>query len=241
MTDTLSILPLSELSQAEKVRDLFLEVYGEGYPVEVYYQPEKLLAINREGDTRSVIAQTGEGDVVAHLAYFPSAPNRRLRELGAGLVSSRLRGQGVMGSMVEAAVKVAQESGDVSVLFGESVCNHTFSQRLLDKLGFVDTALELNLMPAEAYKAEQSATGRVASALSFFPLEERDRELVLPALLASRLESSIAWASSPRQTRIDDSLERPQLEQSELKSHRIAMARLTRIEVVSIGTDLLEA
>lgn len=241
MSDKVTIRPLENLEQAEKVRALFLEVYGDGYPVELYYQPETLFEVNRTGDTRSVVAENEAGDLVAHLAYFPSAPNRRLRELGAGLVSTRLRGQGVMGSMVASAVELARESGEVSMVFGEAVCNHTHSQKLLQKQGFLDTALELNLMPAEAYTTEKSATGRVASVLCFLPLELDSRELIVPSAYFERLETSIAWLGAPRKLGRDEILSPPEAERSELFFHRIAMACLTRIEVKTVGGDLLSA
>lgn len=241
MSDEVSIRPLKSLAQAEKVRALFLEVYGDGYPVELYYQPETLLEVNRGGETQSVVAENEAGDLVAHLAYFPSAPNRRLRELGAGLVSTRLRGQGVMGSMVASAVELARKSGEVSMVFGEAVCNHTHSQKLLQKQGFVDTALELNLMPAEAYTAESSATGRVASVLCFLPLELDTRQLVVPSAFFERLQASIARLGVPRKLHREELLSAPGAERSELEFHRIATAGLTRIEVKAIGGDLVAA
>lgn len=241
MTDSVWIGGLSTLEEAQGVRDLFLEVYGSGYPVDVYYRPEELLRINREGDTRSVIARTQESKVVAHMAYFPSAPNSELRELGAGLVSPQFRGQGVLGDMVEGAVKIARESGNISTIFAESVCNHTFSQRLVHRLGFVDTALELNLMPAEAYKAEKSATGRVASALAFLSLRKSSSELVLPETFAERLEQTISWFGAPRGLTVDRLTDEPRAKRSELKAHHIEMASLTRLEIKSLGQDLTTA
>ena len=75
-----------EPSDGPGVARLFYAVYGEGYPIDTYYIPERLAEENRLGNIRSVVARTDSGDVVAHVAFYRSSPpNPHLYEYGVGL------------------------------------------------------------------------------------------------------------------------------------------------------------
>ena len=68
------------------VARLFYAVYGDGYPIDTYYIPERLAEENRCGTIRSVVARTAAGDVVSHVAFYRSSPpNPNLYEYGVGL------------------------------------------------------------------------------------------------------------------------------------------------------------
>ena len=61
---------------AEGIANLFLSVYGEGYPVKTYLDPEKLREENAAGRVISSVARTEKGDIVGHNALYNSAPYR---------------------------------------------------------------------------------------------------------------------------------------------------------------------
>lgn len=56
------------------VARLFYAVYGDGYPIDTYYIPERLAEENCRGTIRSVVARTVSGDVISHVALYRSSP-----------------------------------------------------------------------------------------------------------------------------------------------------------------------
>ena len=51
---------------APGVARLFRQVYGEGYPIEIYYHPERLIEENTGGRVLSSVAHTQAGEIVGH-------------------------------------------------------------------------------------------------------------------------------------------------------------------------------
>lgn len=81
---------------AEGIVKLFRSVYGEGYPVRVYYDPEALIAANRDDRIYSIVARTPSGDVIGVNHLVQSAPYPKVYENAAGLVRKDYRGSGAM-------------------------------------------------------------------------------------------------------------------------------------------------
>lgn len=165
---------------AEGVVRLFHTVYGDGYPVRTFTDMERLIEENASGRTISSVARTAKGDIVGHSALFPSAPFRGLYEVGAGLVEPDYRGKVIAFRLVEHSVTTAAEKFGVETLFGEPVCNHVVMQKICDKLNFVPCAVEVDLMPAAAYTKEKSASGRVATLLTFNVRTPKQQTICLP-------------------------------------------------------------
>lgn len=148
---------------AEGVVNLFLSVYGKGYPIKTYIDPELLTQENAAGRTISTIARTAKGDIVGHLALYCSAPYEGIRESGAGLVHSSYRKGGVNSQLLRHEFEEAAPRFGVEAVYGEAVCNHVFMQKTVYTNRFEFHALEADLMPASAYEKEKSAAGRVAT------------------------------------------------------------------------------
>ena len=166
---------------AEGVTRLFLSVYGEGYPVRTFIDPELLKKENAAGRTISSVARTPRGEIVGHNALFNSAAYEGVYESGAGAVHANYRGgAGIFTRMVDHGLKIAAGKPEVVTAFGEPVCNHVFSQKLVIKAGFFTRALEVDLMPAAAYTHEQSASGRVSALQAFKTLHSRPQTVYIP-------------------------------------------------------------
>jgi len=60
---------------ADGIVDLFRAVYGEGYPIRLFYDPAAITAANTEGRYYSICARTASGEVigVTHL-YISRRP-----------------------------------------------------------------------------------------------------------------------------------------------------------------------
>lgn len=162
------------------VARLFYAVYGDGYPIDTFYLPDRLTEENRAGRIRSVVAVTEAGDVVCHEALFrSSAPNPGLFEFGLGLTLPSYRGTLAFARCSQLLMTLPGTEG-IDAFFGEAVCNHVITQKLTRQVGTVETALEPALMPARAYEAEQSAHGRVSCLMAFKVVQDHKRQLCIP-------------------------------------------------------------
>lgn len=165
---------------ADGVRQLFLSVYGDGYPVRTYLEPEQLIAANSSGAIISSVARTPKGDIVGHNALYQSAPCKKIYEAGAGVVHRAYRGGLIFERVTTHSIDVGARRFNVEAVFGEAVCNHIISQKLMVRLRAVDCALEVDLMPATAYTKEKSAAGRVASVFGFITIKPSSHAVHLP-------------------------------------------------------------
>ncbi|PKN25126.1 MAG: hypothetical protein CVU64_20610 [Deltaproteobacteria bacterium HGW-Deltaproteobacteria-21] len=172
---------LFQPEDAERVVNLFLSVYGRGYPIKTYLDPELLIRENEAGRIISSVAKTPRGEIVGHDALFCSAPYTGIREAGAGVVHANYRGgQGIFTRLVDHGAKEGARRFGVEAVYGECVCNHIFSQKMCRSLGWISHALEVDLMPASAYQKEESAAGRVASILDLLTLKPKPHKVFIP-------------------------------------------------------------
>jgi len=170
------------------VARLFYAVYGDGYPIDTYYIPERLAEENRRGTIRSVVARTASGDVVSHVAFYRSSPpNPNLFEYGVGLTLPSYRPSMAFFRVTQLLMKLVGHDG-IDGFYGEAVCNHIITQKLSKHAQALETALEPALMPARAYETEQSAAGRVGCMVYFRVDVDRRRQLYLPAPYRDELE-----------------------------------------------------
>jgi hypothetical protein len=178
---------------APGVAALFRAVYGEGYPQRDYLEPERLAAANAEARIISSVARTPRGDIVAHNALFGSAPHPATFESGAGVVLPSYRQGSLFTKLVVHGLEHGAPAAGAEMVFGEPVCNHVYSQKLVVSLGYSETALEVDLMPAAAYQAEHSAQGRVSALLAFNPPVPRRMAAHLPEVYRAELEEIYGW------------------------------------------------
>ena len=166
---------------AQGIVELFKEVYGNGYPIKLYYDPEALVRSNTRGDCCSIVAREETGRVVGVTHAVRTAPFEVLYESAAGLVLKSYRSQGISKRLQWFLLNRWPASRpEVVGIFGEPVCNHVQLQKTWDDLGAVETGLEAALMPAEAYGREKGGHGRVACLTAYYPVKHRPHLLYLP-------------------------------------------------------------
>lgn len=166
---------------ARGVAELFTEVYGKDYPARIVYQPDKLIEAFERGDNIPIVVRTGDGRLIGYASFFRVAPNKGVYEKGNGAVSLAYRNAGIMGMIFEHVGKIVSGIAGIKVFFGEAVCNHVYIQKAaLAHLPFVETALEVDLMPAEAYIQEKSAAGRVSTLLMFITVVRHPHTIYAP-------------------------------------------------------------
>lgn len=222
---------------AEGVTALFRTVYGAGYPIQTFIDPERLIEENAAGRTISSVARTVNGDIVGHNALFNSAPWNRLYESGAGLVHPAYRGgRGIFTGMVRHGIDVAAKAFPVSAIFGEPVCNHLFSQKMTEGQGWVFRALEVDLMPAASYVQEGSATGRVSALLAFLAIQPRPQTVYLPAVYREALEFCYTQPDEEREFRASEA-DVPEGPGTTIRTQVFDFAQVARLAVWESGSD----
>ena len=140
---------------APGIARLFREVYGDGYPIRIYYLPDQLIEENAAGRIISCVARSADGEVVGHNALVLMDAATHLYENAAGAVLPTCRGQRVFPRMFTHMIVDAPKRFGVEGIVGEPVCNHTITQKNCLQLGFEESGLEVELMPAAAYGLEQ--------------------------------------------------------------------------------------
>lgn len=165
---------------ASGVARVFRQVYGEGYPVDIYYRPERLIEENAAGRIISSVARTTTGEIVGHDAIVLLDSASRLYENAAGAVLPAFRSQGVFFRLLRHVIFNAAKRFGVEEILGEPVCNHVHLQKMCQQLGFTESGLEVDLMPASAYTREQDTHGRVSVLLGYFMHKPRHQIVYLP-------------------------------------------------------------
>ena len=162
------------------VARLFYAIYGDGYPIDTFYIPERLTEENRQGTIRSVVARTVSGDVVAHAAFYRSSPpNPHLFEYGGGLTHPSYRSTMAYFRTHQLLMQLVGQGG-IDGIFGEAVCNHTITQKLTRHAKGLETAVEPALMPADAYAHEWQGIGRVGCLVYFRVDIDQRKTLYVP-------------------------------------------------------------
>jgi hypothetical protein len=224
------------LEDAAGTAGLFLSVYGEAYPQRQYYDPEWLIAANASNEVVSVVARTGKGGIVSHMAvYRGAAPNPRLYELGIGLTLPQYRGRQAAGEIARHLVKLLPSLG-LDGVFGEAVCNHTITQKLSYAAGFTDTAVEMDLMPEEIYGAKRSAAGRVSCLLSYLPVNDPPQTLYVPEPYKEPIRF-ILQTLPPGRT-VETAAPASQAAQSSSETKIYESASVSRCQVTACGEDI---
>lgn len=165
---------------APGVARLFRLVYGDGYPIKTFLEPERLIAENAARRTISNVVRTPKGDIVGHCALVQSAPFQGLYEISSGLVAPDYRREKLGFRLFEHISTIVAPLFSIDSLFGEPVCNNIVMQKIGAQMEFKVSALEADLMPAEVYSKEESAAGRVATLLFFKITSPQPQTIYVP-------------------------------------------------------------
>ena len=225
-----------EPSDGPGIARLFYAIYGDGYPIDTFYIPERLAAENRLGNIRSVVARTASGDVVCHVAFYrSSAPNPNLYEIGLGLTLPAYRSSFAFARCNNMLLALLGTNG-IDGFFGEAVCNHIITQKLALQVKSVETALEPALMPAKAYETEQSAAGRVGCMMSFRVDRDRRRIIHVPVAYRDELQFLLDGLNLDREFVFSDNILSGNC--GDIEMNRFDFAGVARCTVSAPGAGL---
>lgn len=222
---------------AQGVARCFKRVYGDDYPIRTFYDPELLNRENKAKRLISVVTRTVGGQVVGHNGLFNSDPcNPNLYETGSGLVLPEYRNTAKLFSrMVSLGEKIGKELG-LEGVYGEPVCNHSYTQRLMENLKYGTYALEVDLMPAEAYAKEDSASGRVSVLWSFKTLVPKPHTVYIPEPYRDFFDLAYRNLDDARQVEASDQ-PLPESLSTRIETQVFDFAKVARMAVHEMGRD----
>jgi hypothetical protein len=189
---------------AEGIARLFRAVYGEDYPIKIFYDPAALTRANGEGDYYSIVARSKSGKVIGVVHLFRSAPCGSVYEWGVGLVFKEWRNMGVSSALAKCMGEEVVPSLGMHTVFGEAVTNHLTMQKMMREYGFWETALEIGLMPGEAFTGEGVTAGRVTTVLGFRCYRDEPQTVYLPAVYEEALRFMYTDVTTQRLFRVAD-------------------------------------
>lgn len=149
--------------------------YGFSYPLDDFYLPDRIRALNQAGLVLSAVAVTNDGEVVGHYALdvqgFGQFGVQRpfTGELGKAVVDPAHRSRGLMERMRRFVEDAARERGMTSV-FSEPTMAHPFSQKANESLGSRACGVMLGLVASHllGLKAiDSAATGQRTSVMFY--------------------------------------------------------------------------
>jgi hypothetical protein len=220
------------------VARLFLKVYGEGYPIDIYYRPERLIEENDAGRVLSSVARSSRtGEVIGHDALVLLDAASGLYENAAGVILPGFRGQGAFFRLIQHNVFEYAKRLGLREILGEPVCSHTTLQKMCLQLGFQETGLEVALMPTAAYSGEKgSNAGRVSVVMGYFRHWPVARTVYLPPVYRDVLEYIYSGLKLER-TLAKPAARFSQQIETKYKINIFASAQVVRIAIEQIGAD----
>ena len=223
---------------AAGIVSLFRAVYGEGYPIRIFYDLQAIIRANQDGSYLSVVVRDPSGKVVGVNHLVRTAPYAGVYEHAAGLTLKEYRGSGAMNrSQAYLYNEYTPGRPHIEELFGEPVCNHVTLQKAVERYGFIETGMEIALMPAEAYTMEKSAAGRVATLDVFRCYIPRPHRIFIPPVYEAWLKKIYARLDDRREMALADGVLPGDLP-TQAQMTIFDFARVARIAVSAAGEDL---
>ncbi len=158
-----------------------------------------------------------------------------------GVIHPAYRGSGIGHDLVFHGQEMARLHFGMDAIFGETVCNHLFMQKLLLSIGWAKTsAIEVDLMPAEAYSREKSAAGRVTALIDFVLFQKSPQSVYVPDECREMIQGIYQEFPDERYLHpaIDDI---PSSNRSEIALSVFDFSHVARITIQTAGADLAEA
>ena len=229
-------IDLFKPSDAPGVAQLFREVYGDGYPVKIVYNPEQLVSAFQNNEYIPVLARTPDNRIVGFLSLYRSAPHQGVYEAGQALVLPEYRNTPIYGLMIRQSIKTEPTIPGLDMLFTESVCKHTISQKAGIMFKYIETAIEIDLMPAEAYEIESAAPERVSTVAMFRTFVRKPHVVYVPEVYEACVHYIYDGFDDIR-TLISSTDGIPLSGSTEISTQVFDFAQLARVTVHQVGAD----
>lgn len=211
----------------EGVAALFHAVYGDAYPIDLYYIPEAIREAHERGDLLPVVGRLAGGEIVGFAALYRSSPPfPGLLEFGLGMVHPAYRGSFLLFHLTNAIVRRMEQQPGVQAVFGEAVCDAIITQHSTSLFDFRETAIELGLMPGVGQ-------GRISCLVMFRNFKDQRRPLHCPPEFKADIARLAADAGLDRELLPAGGL----AASTRLEVQRFPAAKVMRCNIFHLGAD----
>lgn len=170
---------------AKALVDCIREEYGEEYFRREYYNPKFLIAEHQQGNNVFLVAEK-DGEVVGMLGQKRVG---RVCELSTGIVRKKARGCGIMQKLFRRAVERIEGMEGVVAASCHAVAYHDITQKRLEELGFVPTAVLLSEFLEGCHSYQKDRNVKHPHILLIKDLRHEKSVLHLPAVLQKAAET----------------------------------------------------
>lgn len=155
--------------------------YGYTYFYPAIYYPDRMVALNESGHVISAVAIAEDGDVAGHCSMFRSDARSPVAEIGQAVVKPRYRGHGCLVKLTEFVIEEGRARGLTGV-FVSAVTNHTFSQKVGERLGFYNCGMKLAYAPVSvSFKGiHERLSQRETFTVDYQYLDKPDHPILYP-------------------------------------------------------------
>ncbi len=129
-------------NDAANLACLIYRTYGNTYPKEDFYFPDRICAHFESGRIKSWGALTPSNRIAGHIALMKGNPADQAVEWGMAVVDPLWRSAGLMKKMLSTIIADMPTRSE-TVLFAQAVTNHPFTQKTCRRYDFAPTALML--------------------------------------------------------------------------------------------------
>ncbi|MDD5169292.1 MAG: GNAT family N-acetyltransferase [Syntrophales bacterium] len=223
---------------AEAVTRLIRSVYGDKFPVKTAYNPKQLIEAYQRKEFIPFVARKPDNEVIGYTAIYPVAPYHGVYEMGQTVVQHEYRQKGLSSLLFQQGYALASRAG-IELLFGEVACNHTHVQKAVAKLDIVETAIEIDLMPAETYEVEGKVAGRVSALCIFRVFAQKSHTVYVPDVYRAVLPFFYQAIGDSR-TLLPSQEELPPGQETKITVQTMDSERVIRLTVHEMGYDFGE-
>jgi len=219
---------------AEGVARLYYSIYGENFPLDYVYDPAEVAAANAGPDLHHYVARTPYGEIVGITALFRAAPHSGIMESGGLMILPAYRGGSLVVRLTKASLESLPEQLGLNAIFGQSVCDHTITQKLARHCSYTSSALELESMPPRPEDSTDGVGGRISLLNQFRVFHDIPHTVHLPRRHEEFLRNLYARLGLKR----DFAPGLPSWGQTRHSTSVMSKASLAKLLVTEPGTDL---
>jgi Acetyltransferase (GNAT) family len=176
-----------EPGDEEGICQLVYRNYANTYGSEFFYEPEKLLQRNRDGQVVSSVAVADE-QIVGHHALLREERGR-LAETGAAVIHPDFKGLGIFNQLAQHTLAGARRLG-LTALYAQCVTVHPYSQKAAHTHGYRESALAVGRARASIRLEGNKLTrtdNRHGIVLDYLLFDRLPRRLFLPTGYRERI------------------------------------------------------
>jgi hypothetical protein len=154
-------------ADAQGVVDCVRQVYGDSYIIHTeLYHPEEIVSLNEAGRLVSVVALDSNGEIVGHYALERPNPSFRVAESGEAMVRPEHQHHHLLEQMRLLLEEEAARLGLVGI-FGRTVTNHLFSQKMVERFGERPCGVSLGRTPRTFRNMREALSQRMSIVFYF--------------------------------------------------------------------------